>query len=125
MHQIIVRPITPNPAGLWYIFVKPLKRDRIRPSARRLVAQITRPTTTRTRRGRPSPTQLKYRLTTMIQLTAPRVTICAINRPISAASRSLSGIQRKPRRLTANGSDRTTINSQATTDVLMIRLATF
>jgi hypothetical protein len=37
---------------------------------------------------------------------------------------AISGTQRKPGRLTANGSDRITISSQAATDVLMIRLAT-
>jgi len=57
--QITVKPITPNPASLWHILAKPLKRDRIRASARRLIAQITRPTKTRRRRGRPSPTKLK------------------------------------------------------------------
>jgi hypothetical protein len=57
--QIAVRPITPNPASLWHILEKPLKRDRIRASARKLIAQITRPTATRSRRGRPSPTKLK------------------------------------------------------------------
>ena len=61
----------------------------------------------------------------MIQLTAPSVTIRPINRRIAAASRSPSGTQRKPGRLTANGRDRTTTRSQATTDVLMIRLTTF
>jgi len=57
--QTTVKPITPNPTSLWYALAKPLKRVRIFASACRLIAQMTRPTRTRSRRGRPSPTQLK------------------------------------------------------------------
>ena len=60
----------------------------------------------------------------MIQLAAPSATTCRINRRIAAASRSSSGTQRKPGRPTANGTASTTIRSEATTDVLMMRLAT-
>ena len=60
----------------------------------------------------------------MIQLAAPSATTLWINRRIAAASRSSSGTHRKPDRPTANGADSTTMRSQATIDVLMIRLAT-
>src|SRR5215510_8559722 len=60
----------------------------------------------------------------MIQLAAPSPTTRWINRRIVAASRSSIGTQRRRGRRTANGTPSATIRSQATTDVLMIRLTT-